>query len=169
MKQTIGERIAEKRKGKGLTQEEVAEKLGVSAQAVSKWENDLSCPDIMALPVLAEYLCCSVDYLLTGKDESFTVMMMPQESRKDFNKLMLRFCVTSVENTKVKINLPLPLIKVILESGASFSTFDIDGKGKLDNPNIDWNAIVSLAEQGIIGKLMEIESADGGTVEVFVE
>ena len=52
MKKTLGERIAEKRKARGLKQDELAEMLGISAQAVSKWENDVSCPDIMTLPLL---------------------------------------------------------------------------------------------------------------------
>ena len=50
---TIGKRISEQRKSKGLKQDELAEKLLVSPQAVSKWENDLSCPDISVLPELS--------------------------------------------------------------------------------------------------------------------
>lgn len=37
---TLGSRIAQKRRGRGLTQEELAEKLGISAQAISKWDNE---------------------------------------------------------------------------------------------------------------------------------
>ena len=55
-KETLGKRIAMLRKEKGLTQEQLAEKVGVSAQAVSKWENDVSCPDITLLPLLADIL-----------------------------------------------------------------------------------------------------------------
>ena len=47
---TIGERIKYHRKRLGMTQEQLAERIGVSAQAVSKWENNLSCPDISILP-----------------------------------------------------------------------------------------------------------------------
>ena len=50
---TLGTRIAGLRKEKGYTQEEFSDMLGVSAQAVSKWENDLSCPDIMLIPQIA--------------------------------------------------------------------------------------------------------------------
>ena len=50
--ETIGKRIARYRKDKHMTQEELAGKMGVSAQAVSKWETDTSCPDITALPQL---------------------------------------------------------------------------------------------------------------------
>ena len=63
-KETLGTRIAALRKEKGLTQEQLAEKVGVSAQAVSKWENDVSCPDITLLPLLADLFGVSVDELL---------------------------------------------------------------------------------------------------------
>ena len=65
---TLGKRIMQHRKRLGLTQEQLAERIGVSAQAVSKWENDLSCPDISLLPVLAEIFGITVDELL-GKEE----------------------------------------------------------------------------------------------------
>ena len=55
-KQTMGKRISDLRKSKGMTQEQLAQQVGVTAQAVSKWENDLSCPDISILPQLAEAL-----------------------------------------------------------------------------------------------------------------
>jgi|GEM_PF-6583186 len=47
MANTLGSRIGEFRKKKGITQDQLAEYIGVSSQAVSKWENDLSCPDIL--------------------------------------------------------------------------------------------------------------------------
>lgn len=61
---TIGDRIKNSRKRLGMTQEQLAARLGVSAQAVSKWENNLSCPDISVLPELAEVFGISVDELL---------------------------------------------------------------------------------------------------------
>lgn len=64
MEQTLGKRIVEHRKRLGLTQDALAEKLGITAQAVSKWENDLSCPDITMLPKLAEIFDISTDELL---------------------------------------------------------------------------------------------------------
>ena len=54
MEETLGKRIVFHRKRLGLTQDALAELMGVTAQAVSKWENDQSCPDIGALPKLAE-------------------------------------------------------------------------------------------------------------------
>ena len=61
---TLGKRIAENRKKLGLTQDQLAEKLGLTAQAVSKWENDQSCPDITMLPKLAEIFDITTDELL---------------------------------------------------------------------------------------------------------
>ncbi len=59
----IGNKIRQMRKNAGLTQEQVAEKLGVSAQSVSKWENEISMPDISLLPDIAETFGISIDEL----------------------------------------------------------------------------------------------------------
>ena len=64
MDQSLGKRISQYRKSKGLTQDKLAEQLGVTAQAVSKWENDQSCPDITMLPKLAEIFDITTDELL---------------------------------------------------------------------------------------------------------
>lgn len=69
-KESMGKRIARLRKQKHMTQERLASRLGVTAQAVSKWENDLSCPDISILPLLAKELDISVDILLGGEGGS---------------------------------------------------------------------------------------------------
>lgn len=61
---TLGKRILYHRKRLGLTQDQLAEKMGVTAQAVSKWEHDLSCPDVTAVPRLAELFGISTDELL---------------------------------------------------------------------------------------------------------
>lgn len=61
---TIGKKIMSLRKEAGLTQEQLAEKLGISPQAVSKWENGISCPDISMLPTLASLFHVTVDDLL---------------------------------------------------------------------------------------------------------
>lgn len=70
MEQTLGKRIVQHRKRLGLTQDQLAEKLGVTAQAVSKWENDLSCPDISMLPKLAAIFGITTDALLGSEPEA---------------------------------------------------------------------------------------------------
>lgn len=59
----IGKKIKELRKLKGVTQEQLAESLGVSFQAVSKWENEIALPDITLVTVLANYFAVSIDEL----------------------------------------------------------------------------------------------------------
>lgn len=63
----LGLRIAEGRRALGLTQGQVAACMGVTPQAVSKWERGLACPDITFLDELADLLCTSIDQLLTGR------------------------------------------------------------------------------------------------------
>ena len=60
-KVVISRKIKEYRKTHKLTQEEFADLMGVSAQAISKWEREVCCPDITLLPDLAEILSCSVN------------------------------------------------------------------------------------------------------------
>ena len=59
----MGARISAHRKNKGLTQEALANTLGVSNQAVSKWESDVCCPDIALLPQLVDALEMTLDEL----------------------------------------------------------------------------------------------------------
>ena len=66
--ETMGMIIRRLRREHGLTQEELAASIGVTAQAVSKWERGLSCPDLVLLDELAELLDTSIDRLLTGRD-----------------------------------------------------------------------------------------------------
>lgn len=72
MESTLGKRITANRKRLGLTQDQLAEKLGITAQAVSKWENDLSCPDISILPKLADIFSITTDELL-GREPAAAV------------------------------------------------------------------------------------------------
>ena len=69
---SIGETIANLRKQKGMTQSELAEKMNVTDKAVSKWERDLSCPDINTISKLADILDVSVDELLKAKKQDYS-------------------------------------------------------------------------------------------------
>jgi transcriptional regulator with XRE-family HTH domain/predicted membrane protein len=80
MDTTLGKRIVHNRKRLGLTQDQLAEKLGVTAQAVSKWENDQSCPDIATLPKLCEIFSISSDELLGLENHRAVVAEVLSES-----------------------------------------------------------------------------------------
>ncbi len=83
MEETLGKRIMRHRKALGLTQDQLAEQLGVTAQAVSKWENDQSCPDIAMLPKLCSVFHITTDQLLGHAPEeavpSFTGEVVEDE------------------------------------------------------------------------------------------
>lgn len=83
---TIGKNIFRFRKEKGLTQAELGEKLGVSNQAISKWESGMSAPDISLLPFLADVFECSIDDLFDyiPKKERISLNVIPGDDlRKD--------------------------------------------------------------------------------------
>ncbi len=164
MENTIGKRIAALRREKGLKQEDVAQVLDVSSQAVSKWENNQSCPDISLLPKLAKLLGVSVDTLLSGEEEKPAVVFVPEQNRKDIKEMMLRIVIDSADGDKVRINVPMALLQVATETGIGI--VEISGSEAIKN--IDWRQIIDLVQQGVIGNLLEIESEEN-TIRVFVE
>lgn len=64
---TFGETLANLRKSKGLSQEQLAEKLDITRQTISKWELNQSTPDINYIAQLSDFFNVSTDYLITGK------------------------------------------------------------------------------------------------------
>lgn len=62
----IGYKIKELRKQRGMTQEQLAEHIGISFQSVSKWENGIALPDIVHMPVLASLFGVTIDELFFG-------------------------------------------------------------------------------------------------------
>lgn len=165
MDMTIGKRIALLRKEKGLTQEELANHMGVSPQAVSKWENDQTCPDISALPKLARLLGVTVDELLEGKTETTAVRVLPPEQRRDIKDMMLRITVDSAQGDKVRVNLPIALVEVAMEIGMEMP--QINGNEALKG--IDLKKVLELVRLGCVGNLVEVDSAEGDKVRIFVE
>ena len=166
--ETIGKRISENRKRKNIKQDELAEMLCVSPQAVSKWENDLSCPDISLLPKLSKILGISVDELLSGKQES-SVVFVPEENRKDIKDMMFRIVVDSSEGDKVRVNLPCAIIKIALDCGMGMP--QISGNDSVNGAlkNLDLAKIFEMVEKGVIGNLVEVESHEGDIISIFVE
>lgn len=166
MEMSIGKRIAALRREKGLKQDELAGMLSVSPQAVSKWENDQTCPDISLLPELSKILGVTVDELLTGRKETEPlVTLVPEESRKDIADMMLRIVADSGDGAKMRMNLPVALVQAAVDAGVAMP--GINGNTALKD--INWEQILELVRHGAMGNLMEAESADGSTVRVFVE
>ena len=166
MEMTIGKRIAALRREKNLKQDDLAQMLEVSPQAVSKWENDQTYPDISLLPKLAKILGVSVDELLSGKQELQPVVtLVPEDQRKDIKDMMLRIVVDSADGDKVRVNLPMALVQLAMEMGMEMP--QVSGNDALKS--IDWAQVMELVRHGAMGNLIEVESADGDIVRIFVE
>lgn len=82
----VGKKIAEFRKGKNMTQMELADGLGISYQAVSNWERGNSMPDISKLPELVSVLDCTIDELLGNKKESELFQKIIDGKEKEYVK-----------------------------------------------------------------------------------
>ncbi|MDF2889468.1 MAG: Methylase involved in ubiquinone/menaquinone biosynthesis [Lacrimispora sp.] len=99
--------IAELRKNKGLSQQELATVMGVAHQTVSKWETNVTFPDITLLPQLAQYFDVSVDELLeAGTRDYWSGRLKYLKSTRDFlwNKDYLQFLIEKVWKINDPIN-----------------------------------------------------------------
>ncbi len=159
MKETFGQRFQRLRKEAGLTQEEVAEKVGITPQGVSKWENDLSSPDINILVKLAEILGVSVEELL-GEEKEKTQVLQDY----DYKKAVLKIIVID-EDDKVSINFPIALGEILL---GTYIKLGLKNESEALK-DIDFEKIFELVKQGVIGELVNIESKDGSRVIIKVE
>jgi transcriptional regulator with XRE-family HTH domain len=115
----ISEILKNLRKGKGISQEVLAETMGISVQAVSKWENNLSYPDIELLPKITEYYNVTLDYLLTGnkktvKDENVEISKDTMQNNDFPNDNILRI-VQYKGNQMLSKNTYDPNIRIMLE------------------------------------------------------
>ena len=162
MNETFGQRFQRLRKKHNLTQEDVAEKVGISSQAVSKWENDLSAPDISILLDLADLFHISSDELL-GREVTKTEILQ-KDQRKNIDEMLFKINFDSSDGDRARINIPVSIIKVCLESRMTLPT--INGK---DLNQIDFEKIFTLVEQGVIGELISFDSSDGDKVRIVVE
>lgn len=161
MLSNLSERIAYYRKKCGLTQEELAEKCSVTPQAVSKWENGLTSPDISLLPRLGEVFGITTDELL-GVERPETAVLAT--GAFDPAKAIMKIRVETEDGDRVSVNLPVAVAKIVLQSGS----FNI-GTSEDALKNIDFDQIFTLVHAGAIGKLVEVKSSDGDTVEIWVE
>ena len=162
---TLGQNIATFRKDKNITQEALAEICGVSSQAVSKWENDISCPDIALLKTIARTFGVSVDELMDDGEGPVTRLA----ENKDMSGKFLRIKVLSADGDKVNVNLPLALIELFLSNEGIMAGMSFGGNMDDAFKKIDFKQIYNMVSMGVMGKLVEVNSADGDIVEVWVE
>lgn len=117
------------------------------------------------MPELSRILGISIDEIVAGRKDEPIVTVLPEGQRKDIDQLTLRIICESADGDHVKVNLPMALVKLILESG--MATPEMNGMDALKH--IDLAQIFTLVENGAVGNLVECESADGDIVRIFVE
>ena len=178
--ETLGRRIARLRLEHGMTQERLAGELGVTPQAVSKWENDLSAPDISLLPALARTFGVSVDQLLGVQPIERSIAPVEPEpvyapasavpapgQSRDGRPHTLHIQVHDGDDgDDVNINVPLGLASLVLR-----------GKNKvpgavnlnLNDANVDLDLLASAISRGEKGTLVDVTSSDGDHVTISLE
>lgn len=157
----IGNNIAALRKEKGITQEELANILGVSAQAVSKWENNSSCPDVALLTDIADYFGVTVDALLRAQGDEIT-SEQPQvntssQTQNNFNKnVNIKIVQQNGKTNNIKI--PFKFAKIGMNIGNIFG---------LDKEIAD--KIGALIDGENIGELVDIFTENGEHITITLE
>ena len=163
---TLGRRIQKLRKEQCLTQDALAEHMGVTPQAVSKWENDLSCPDIMSLPQLARELHTTVDALLTGQSAD-AASAAPAKKPED---VIVRMAFLTEDGTRICVNLPFTVFRLGTMYDLLTFTFTAN-EGELGAEqvapamaDVDCKHIAYLIESGVSGTLVDVDFGDRLTI-----
>lgn len=151
MKEFIGEHIAYYRKKAGMTQEQLSEKMGVTAQAVSKWENGLTCPDLDSVARLSEILGVSVEQLIHGDSAlpSVKVVETPQVGRR---VLCIHVQVKGPATTNVTVRFPVELVLKAYEMGSLESLVGDEA------PFVE--QAIEMIRQGTVGSLVDVETEE---------
>ena len=167
---TLGKTINTLRKANGFTQEEFASMLGISPQAVSKWENDLSCPDIMLLPKIAEIFDITVDSLLSGdisdkvkavtvKEENTKKESSKQEDGKNTLKIKkLRIAITNGDKT-TNIAVPIGVAGLGMRLGKTLGIIKDDQANEVENS----------VNKGIHGEIFSLDGEKGEHISISLE
>ena len=168
---SLGQRIAHLRKAQGFTQEALSEMIGVTPQAVSKWENSQSCPDIMTLPHLAKLLNVTIDALLTGEEPAAAPSGQPV---RPLEELIVRIMINEQDGNRFNVNLPF----VVFKLGARFGMLSITWNGNGGETSaeekasilasLDFGTMVRMIESGVRGKLVDLDD-DGERLVIWTE
>ncbi len=164
----LGKNIYERRKAMGMTQDDLAAKLGVSPQAVSKWENNLSCPDISLLPEISKIFGVSVDELLSVEPSEVNAEPVkedepsPESAYKEpifTGKKATTLLITTERNGKTSnVRFPLGIVRFGLNLGSVFG--GITG----DQASIIENAV----RTGLSGEILSVDGENGEKVTISI-
>jgi transcriptional regulator with XRE-family HTH domain len=130
---TIGEKIAELRKARGMTQEELSSVIGVSPQSVSKWETGTTLPDILLLPVIADVFDVSIDALYGKTISKTTHYPLDEIPDRAFDALLMNMAMGFWPGQEKDDELPEDFIekqkKFLIENPQSQTAILLDNGG----------------------------------------
>lgn len=162
---TIGTNIAYFRKKAGMTQEELSEKMNVTSQAISKWENDLSYPDLPSVKKLADVLRVSTDEIFGGERS------IPVETDAGEQQIERRIMVIRVRNEddeapggkplRVEVRYPVSQLLKAKENG---TLRELVGGREASSVEM----AIGMIREGVVGTLVDVQ-AEGYTVRITVE
>lgn len=157
----IGKNIAALRKAKGITQEALADELGVSAQAVSKWENNSSCPDISLLTDIARFFDVTVDELLSSSEEE----ILSRDTKTDDEIKTGRIPTGTIKNINLRISqqngkennikIPFKFVKLGLNIAGFFGL-----SGEIADK------IIAFANEENLGEIFEMDAETGEHISI---
>lgn len=157
---TLGHNIAYLRKIKGITQENLAEMLQVSAQAVSKWENNISCPDILLLKPIANLFGVTVDQLLSAEEPKNL------KNIQVANKILRIDFIDSQDN--ISLDIPLENLDELSKTEkVKNKPFLNSESGLLKKINFAW--LKEYIDSGNCGTFLQMKSEDGTEVKISIE
>lgn len=144
---SLGKNIANLRKEKGLTQAELGDLLGVSNQAVSKWEMEMTMPDVMLLPQIANVLGVDLNDLYgTKKDIPEFSIAAPKLEDNTQDRRILNIAA-KVDGVDVKIRMPAKALQSILDL-----CFDDDDEQK--------KALTEILDSPMSGTVIDVDNDD---------
>lgn len=152
MKNTIGSNITKLRREKGMTQAELAEKLNVSVQAVSKWENDISHPDLERIGDLAAVLDTSAEFIISG--EKSTAKTEIKEGDVSKRLLVITVNVKGSDPTDITVRLPAELLVKAREDGTLTKLMGEDLSKVIPDP------VFEMIENGVVGPVATVNTED---------
>ena len=183
--ETLGRRIARLRLEHTMTQERLASVMGVSPQAVSKWENDQSAPDISLLPLLAETFGVSIDELLVGARpvtaeaepavdaEPELVQVSPVEEDEPAvpaagrKAHVMHIKVSERDGEKTDVRVPLGVVSFALKAGSKIP--GLTASGVVGDMPIDLGLLADVICRGECGTLVEVNEEHGDHVLITLE
>ena len=168
---TIGKNIAYFRKKAGFTQEELSEIMNITSQAISKWENDLSYPDLVSTKELASALNVSIDELLNGE---VNYPIATDADAEQIARRILVICIQIEANeaygtraSSVTARIP---VSVLLNAHNNGTLKELVGESAslVGESAFEIETAIGMIKEGVIGTLVDAHT-EGNSIRIMVE